>query len=174
MFSTWRDLQAQDALAFPDMNVMHLEGFQHGFLGEGLPWGAKRTSRQGEGALFRKGSFAKWKGHLDVEKQNSSREAFSRSKKDIEKWNSPREAPSQSGRDNPTGIRGIPRGGSLLGSERNFLMGRRGAPWGGALLGVERTSWWGRRVSLGRGRNFPAETRGTPQGGALSRTKGSS
>jgi hypothetical protein len=65
------------------MNVMHLEGFQHGFLGEGLPWGAKRTSQQGEGALFGKGSFAKWKGHLDVEKQNSSREAFSQSEKDI-------------------------------------------------------------------------------------------
>jgi hypothetical protein len=65
------------------MNEMHFEGFQHGFLREGLPCGAKRTSRQGEGTLFGKGSFAKWKGHPDVEKQHSSREAFSRSGKDI-------------------------------------------------------------------------------------------
>ncbi len=55
------------------------------------------------------------------------------------------------------GRRGIPPGGSLLGSGRNFLMGRRGVPWGGALLGVKGISW------LGEG--FPQGEEGTSQHG---------
>jgi hypothetical protein len=38
MFFTWRDLQAQDALAPPSMNEMDLEGYGQGFPMEWLPW----------------------------------------------------------------------------------------------------------------------------------------
>lgn len=84
------------------------------------------TPKCGKATFLEGGFFAEWEGHPSGEK-----------------WYSPREAPSRSGRDNPIGIMGVPRGGSLLGSKRNYLRGKRGAPWGGAPLGVEGISWWG-------------------------------
>jgi hypothetical protein len=104
------------------MNEMHLEGSQHGFLGEGLPWGAKRTSRQGEGASLRGGSFAKRKGHLVVEKQHSSREVFLWSGKDIQ-----------------VGRSGIPQGKFLHEVEGTSQWAEGASPQEGLYWGVEGT-----------------------------------